>query len=153
MPFMAVKKGSKVVNTRFAKSAEYKAVLNTIAGTKLCPFCPDNFRYHKNPILKQSAGWLLTESSWPYKNAKKHFLIISLKHKEKLSQLSASDMSAILNLGTWAVKKFKLKGGALAMRFGDTNYTGASVSHIHAHLIHPNLNKKGVAETVNFPIG
>lgn len=153
MFFMAVKKGNKVVNIRFAKSAEYKAVLTTIAGTKLCPFCPENFRYHKNPILRRSKGWLLTESSWPYKNTQKHFLIISLKHKENLSQVSASDMSAILGLSTWAVKKFKLKGGALAMRFGDTDYTGASVSHIHAHLIYPKLGKKGVAETVNFPIG
>ena len=55
-------------------------------------------------------------------------------------------------LGTWAVQKFELKGGALAMRFGETTYTGASVCHIHAHLIVPKT-EKGKALTVEFPIG
>ncbi|MEI6864071.1 MAG: HIT domain-containing protein [Candidatus Adlerbacteria bacterium] len=150
---MTVKKGTRVVNPRFAKSPEYKAVIGAIADTKLCPFCPENFRYHKHPILKKGRGWILTENSWPYKNTQKHFIIISLKHKEKLVQLSTSDIKEILELSKWAVKKFDLKGGALNMRFGDTDYTGATVAHLHAHLISPQLNKKGIAETVNFPIG
>ena len=57
-------------------------------------------------------------------------------------------------LANFAIKKYKIKGGALAMRFGDTNYTGASVAHLHFHIISPKINKKtGRAKTVNFPIG
>jgi diadenosine tetraphosphate (Ap4A) HIT family hydrolase len=147
------KKGAHVVNTRYAKSREYGSVISTIAGTKTCPFCPDNFKYHKKPILKRLGGWLITENSWPYKNAQKHFLIIADKHKENLRELSKKDLATILSLGKWAVKKYRIKGGALTMRFGDTNATGASVSHLHAHIIYPKLDKKGVAKTVNFPIG
>jgi len=147
------KKGTHIVNPRFAKGRGYDKVIATIAGRGRCPFCPDNFRYHKKPILHKSRGWFITESTWPYKNSQKHLLIIALRHKEQLRQLTTRDMAAVLYLAKWGVKKFNIKGGGLTIRFGDTNFTGATVAHIHAHLIYPKANKKGVAETVNFPIG
>ncbi|MEK7642256.1 MAG: hypothetical protein AAB392_00455 [Patescibacteria group bacterium] len=143
----------KVVDTRFAKSKEYNKVLSTIESTDKCPFCPDNFRYHKKPILKQMGGWFITKSSWPYKNAKNHFLGISKKHKERFSELNSKDFESIKKLISWANTKFKIKGGAFALRFGDTNYTGATVCHLHFHLITPKLNSRKLSETVNFPIG
>ena len=148
-----VKKGAHVVNPRYAKSKAYRKVIADIAGSKRCPFCPDNFRYHKKPILRKSNGWFITESTWPYKNSQKHFLIIALKHKETLQELGAADTRGLLHLAQWAVKRCRIKGGALTMRFGDTNYTGATVAHLHAHLIFPQVDKKGIAKTVNFPIG
>lgn len=143
----------KVVNARFAKSKEYRKVIETIQSIGECPFCPENFRFHKNPILKKEHGWMLTENSWPYKHAKKHFIIISPTHTETLTELTSKDMEAILHLSKWAVKKFNIHGGALALRFGDSDYTGATVAHLHAHVIYPVRNKKGVAKTVLFPIG
>lgn len=138
----------KVVDTRFAKSGEYKAVLSTIEKRGKCPFCPENFKYHKHPVLKRTQGWFISKSSWPYENAKHHFILLKVLHKEYIKELSQSDMKGVLALTQWATKKFDIKGGALAMRFGDTSYTGATVCHLHFHFIVP---KKG--KTVNFPIG
>jgi ATP adenylyltransferase len=144
----------KVVNKRFAKGKpEYEKVISQIDNLGKCPFCKDNFKYHKKPILKSSGGWFLTESSWPYKNARKHFLGISEKHKENFSELDSKDFDSIKNLINWANDKFKIKGGAFAMRFGETNYTGATVCHIHFHMITPELDAKKLSKTVNFPIG
>lgn len=39
------------------------------------------------------------------------------------------------------------------MRFGNTDYTGATVSHLHAHLIYPEVDKSKKSKTVNFPVG
>jgi len=40
------------------------------------------------------------------------------------------------------------------MRFGDSSVTGATVLHIHAHLIVPKINEKTKkARVVRFPIG
>jgi len=36
----------------------------------------------------------------------------------------------------------KIPGGTFIMRFGDTRYTGASVSHLHANLISPDGEDK-----------
>ena len=96
---------------------------------------------------------MLTENSWPYPNTTHHFLIICDKHKEKFADLKLDDFAAVRYLVNWAGKKFSIKGGGLVIRFGDTNYTGATVCHLHFHLIVPELNKEGVAITVPFPIG
>ncbi len=141
-------KAKRVVNTRFAKGQGYLEVLESIEAKGKCPFCPDNFKYHKHPTLKDDDKWLLTRCSWPYKNTKEHFLIISKIHKEYFSDLSNDDMKSVRLLVDWATKEFDLKGGAIALRFGDTEHTGATVCHLHFHLIVPEVGK-----TVNFPIG
>ncbi len=35
----------------------------------------------------------------------------------------------------YVVKKFKLPGGGLYVRFGDPRYSAASVAHLHANVI------------------
>ncbi len=137
-----------MVDPKYAKTREYRKVIETIQKQGKCPFCPDNFKYHKHPIIKKSGDWFLTKISWPYKNHKFHFIIIGEKHRENISELTPTDMKDILFLIKWAAARFKIKGGAMAMRFGETSYTGATVCHLHAHLIVPQKGK-----TVNFPIG
>jgi len=139
---------SKVVDTRNARDREYGDILIDIEEKGKCPFCPVNFKYHKHPILKEEAGWFLTKCSWPYKNTKYHFLIISRAHKELFSDLSSNDFNSINTIVNWAIKKFDLRGGAIALRFGDTEYTGATVCHLHFHLIMPEDSN-----SVHFPIG
>ncbi len=145
----------RFVDPRFAKGkGEYKGVIRKIAGEGHCPFCPENFKYHKHPILRRAGGWFITHSSWPYKNTRFHFLIWGTAHKEKFSELSLGDWRNITALTAWAIKKFKIRGGGLALRFGETAYTGATVCHLHAHLIVPKINAKTKkAKTVVFPIG
>lgn len=144
----------KVVNKRFAQGkGEYEEVINSIESENKCPFCPDNFKYHKKPILNKIGTWFITENSWPYKNTEHHFLIINTKHKENFNELTNKDWESLRKLTNWVVKKYNLEGGAFALRFGETNYTGATVCHIHAHIIYPKINKKKETKTVNFPVG
>ena len=138
----------------FAKNKDYKATLEKIIKTNKCPFCPDNFKYHKKPILKTYLGWQATANSWPYPGTKHHFIFICQKHKTNFSHLTDQDFKAIRTLFNWVIKKYKIKGGALTLRFGDQNYTGATVSHLHFHLIVPKFNSKTKRATaLNFPIG
>lgn len=144
----------KVVDTRYAKSSEYRRIINEIADKGRCPFCPENFIYHKNPILQRSGDWFITQNSWPYANTLHHFVIISSIHKERLAELTVRDLASILKLMKWAEREFDIPGGGFALRFGETAYTGATVCHLHAHLIVPLKNRKNQrAQTVLFPIG
>lgn len=144
----------KIVNKKFAKKkGGYLSVIKSIEIEGRCPFCPNNFKYHKKEILKKYGDWFITENSWPYKNTKYHFLIIGVKHKEKLNELTKKDFNSVKFLTNWVVNKFKIKGGALTIRFGNTDFTGSTVCHIHFHLISPEIRKNGLAKTVNFPIG
>lgn len=144
----------KFVNKTFARGkGEYANIISSIEETNKCPFCPDNFKYHKKPILKKEGYWLITKNSWPYKNTEHHLVIIGEKHTTDFNELDENDFKSVKILVNWALKKFNIKGGALSIRFGNTNYTGATVSHLHFHLISPKLNKQDKAKTVNFPIG
>ena len=142
----------KFVNIKNARKGEYQEVIAQIAATGKCPFCPENFKYHKKPIYKKKNGWFLTNNTWPYKNAKNHLLILAEKHKENFSELTKKDFESVAYLTNWAIKKWEIKGGALNIRFGETDYTGASVSHLHFHIISPKVSNKK-AKTVLFPIG
>ncbi|MDD5341217.1 MAG: HIT domain-containing protein [Patescibacteria group bacterium] len=154
LPNIKPKKNKAGVALQFAKNKGYKKILEDIISTEKCPFCPDNFKYHKKPILKDYQGWLATQNSWPYPGTLRHFIIISKKHKNKFSDLSAKDFLAVQALVNWLIKKYKIKGGGLTLRFGEQIYTGATVSHLHFHLIQPKLklNSKK-AKTIWFAIG
>jgi len=144
----------KLVNIKNARQGEYKKVIEQIAKTGKCPFCKENFKYHKKPVYKRKESWFLTNNSWPYKNTGHHLIILGDKHKENFSEITKKDLESVSYLINWAIKKWKIKGGGIAMRFGETDYTGASVNHIHFHIISPKIDKKTKKiKTVNFPIG
>lgn len=149
---MKGKRNKKVVDPRYAKGARYGGIIREIQGEGVCPFCPKTFKWHTKPILKRHGGWLITENFNPYKNARHHLLIIKTAHKEKFEELTPRDWRSLTRLAAWAIKKFHIKGGAFMLRFGDTAFTGATVCHIHAHLIVPEV-KNGKAKPVFFPIG
>ena len=130
----------------------YLSTLKEIAQEGVCPFCPKTMRWHTKPILKRYRGWLITENLNVYPNAQYHFLVIGESHKEHLGALTLRDWSAITYLFSWAIKRFKIKGGAIAMRFGEPAYTGATVHHLHAHLIMPKIIR-GKVTPVSLIIG
>lgn len=140
------------VDPRNARGGKYKNIMNQIVAENVCPFCPKTFKWHTKPILKNDGQWFITENFNPYQNSKNHLLIIGKKHKEFLSELSLRDWKSIFTLIDWALKKFKIDGGGIVMRFGNTLKTGATIKHLHMHLITP-LVKKGKALPVYFPIG
>lgn len=142
----------RFVNIHAAKGKRYLEILKDIEKEKVCPLCPQNMRWHTKPILKRRHGWLLTENFNPYKNTAHHLLIISPVHKETPNQLTRRDWSALSHLLNWAIKKFRIKGGGITMRFGEPLLTGATVRHLHLHLIVPKL-VRGKAKPVYFPIG
>lgn len=142
----------KVVSSRHARDGEYHEVLETSMREGKCPFCPENFKYHKNPILRKDGNWFITKISWPYENTAFHFIIIGEEHKEHFEELSQRDLISVRGLASWAITKFEIKGGALTIRFGDTEYSGATVCHLHFHLISPQVEEKQT-KAVNFPIG
>jgi ATP adenylyltransferase len=138
-----------------ARLDEQRQVMEQIVAAGHCPFCLENFRqYHKLPILKEGKYWLLTQNQWPYVHTKHHFLLILKEHQEELAELDPAAGQELIELSQWAVKEYQLPGGALALRFGDTNYSAGTVKHLHGQLIQPDILAADYADKpVKFKIG
>lgn len=143
--------GIPLVDPRNARTDGYREIIEEIVSEKVCPLCPP-MKWHPNPILEDDGKWLITANSNPYKDTEHHLLIIKRTHIETLDDLSADDMKSVLNLAKWATGEFNIRGGGLTIRFGDTLYTGATIKHLHAHLIVPKVEGDQVSP-VYFPIG
>ncbi len=123
-----------------ARVEEQVQVMTNIMVNAECPFCLENLRkYHKEPILKEGKYWLLTKNQWPYQYTSLHLLAIYKSHVVDLQDIEPAAGVELLELMTWAVKKFQVPGGGWAMRFGDSDYSAGTVNHIHAQLLVPDI--------------
>lgn len=145
----------KFINQSYVRTGSQAKIYKQIEEEGLCPFCLENFeRYKVGPSIKDNTNWTLVKAKWPYENSKVHLIFILKKHIEGIENLDSSMWSDLLQLVKWTLEKYEISGGAFAIRFGDSNLTGATVHHLHAHLIEP-IRKGGKenAETVTFSIG
>lgn len=76
----------------------------------------------------------MTENAYPYEGTRVHLLLIYKRHLTRLPRniLALGELSRFI---AWAEKKYDVRGGSLVCRFGETRYNGASVDHVHIHLI------------------
>ncbi len=119
----------------------------------ICPFCPTYLeKYHDNPIEKKGKFWVVTKNDYPYEGSRYHYLFISKKHVEHIEELESKAFAELVNLIKWLTKKHKIVGGGFFMRFGDYKHTGASVTHLHAHLI-VGKKKDKRKDILNVPLG
>ncbi len=110
--------------------------MERIKKDNVCPFCEEHFlKYHTKPILKKGKHWIITENFQPYEGTKHHLIAVSRTHVTSFEKLSSAAQAELFSLFGAQVKKRAIKGGALFMRFGNTDYTGGSVEHLHAQLI------------------
>ena len=105
-----------------------------VAGT--CPFCPPFISdYHKQPIIMENNGWILTTNQWPYENTRVHLLAIHREHAERLADLTDEDWCDLGQLMRCAEVEYQIAGGGLALRFGNPDYNGGTVKHLHVQLM------------------
>ena len=124
------------VNLSHARTSFQRGIMERIRRDNVCPFCMKYFvRYHTKPIISKGKYWILTENFEPYAGSKLHLLAVSKKHVCHFKELPPAAHRELFLLFEKELKKRGVKGGALFMRFGDTNYTGGTVEHLHAQLV------------------
>ena len=129
-----------------ARIDEQRQVMETIQDRQECPFCPENLdKYHRAEIIRKGALWVLTRNQWPYENTTEHLLAIATYHAETIADLREGSFDELQGHMTWAEKELDIKSGAVALRFGDISQNGATVNHLHAHIIAPTPHTKETA--------
>ena len=142
------------VDTFYAKDPTYRDELLRLKAEGKCPFCWEYFKIqYADQILNREGNCFIARLTWPYKDTDTHLMVIPDEHKEFPEELTFTEWENMLKLLDWAVQEFNIPGGAIAMRFGDPRRTGATVLHLHMHIIVPELGENDRAKVVNFPIG
>lgn len=146
-----MKKKTPTVNTSNGKrNPGYFKVLQKIEEEGICPFCEENFLiHHPKKILFKTKYWIVTTNGWPYKATKNHFLMVyrpkHISHIEEMPKAAFQDKLDIIKKLT---KDEGVQGGTLMMRFGASHHTGASVEHLHFHLIQPDKKHEDYDDSV-----
>jgi ATP adenylyltransferase len=120
-----------------AFTEKYRRTLQAIKESGECPapFCKEVGNNHEHPTLLSWGYWKVTLNSFNYQNSKYPFLLILKEHVEEFSKVSPEAWSELQRLINHLVETYKLKGYTLLWRLGESSHTGASVKHLHAHLI------------------
>lgn len=133
---MTSRKEVDVANAGTRAQGAYAEALARIADTGVCPFCPEHLaQHHTNPILFENEHWRVTENAWPYAGARYQFVLISRVHLEAAEQLPTGAWQTLGAAYRRLVRDFGLEGAALMLRSGKTEFSGASVAHLHAQVI------------------
>lgn len=123
-------------NATIAGRSDYTNTLSAIIDGDFCPFCEEHLsKHHSNPLIYKSAHWLVTKNAWPYDGAAFHFLFIARTHIEAIGNISPAAWTDLHALYKKLAKRHRIDGATLMMRSGNTKRTGASVNHLHAHLV------------------
>lgn len=123
------------VDLSHTRTEEQRTVMQQIVQDGVCPFCQEHFlKYHLKPILKKGSHWLVTENGFPYTGARVHLLFVHLEHLT-IPPTESEQLIELFELLAWAREEYAIMGGTFIMRFGETKYNGASVGHLHAHLV------------------
>nr|AIA11952.1 Dihydrofolate reductase [uncultured bacterium] len=104
------------VDPRYAKSPGYAADLEDILAQGVCPFCPENFNWHPNPILRKLGRWIITQNRQPYENTKHHFLLKGDEHKEVSCRTDAPGLGLDEGFNQLGNGRVQVRRG----RFGNT---------------------------------
>lgn len=122
-------------NTSSRPAGTYANVIAQIAQDGVCPFCREHLtKYHKKPLTEKTYWWI-TDNMYPYKPTKHHRLIIHKEHIEHVSEISREAWDELQKIIQTETNDRTISGGTFIIRFGDTHYTGASVSHLHGHIV------------------
>jgi diadenosine tetraphosphate (Ap4A) HIT family hydrolase len=130
------KKQVDVGNAQVVSRDDYVQTLEMIIAKGFCPFCEENLDYHhRRPLLYKSKHWLVTRNSWPYEGTEFHILFIARRHIERIEEMSATEWLDLKDLHRKFVEEYVIQGGTFFIRSGIMGITGASVIHLHAHLV------------------
>lgn len=133
---MSTPQPSKFVDLGNVRPGPFKKVYEEIEKEGIDPFDREEFcNRHPHPILFENENWFVSYNAVPYKGAGLHLLFVHKKFITSIEQISPEGLSDLWELIALAKKEFGFESGAFMMRFGDTAQTGASVTHLHAHII------------------
>lgn len=118
------------------RTAEQAAEMRSLEARGLCLFCPDGLRRHqRQQILFSTRHWDVTPNEFPYQGTALHLLLVPHEHAGDLLDLPAEAQQDFWTALGLVRERYQLRYYGLGVRNGDCRYTGATIRHVHAHVL------------------
>jgi ATP adenylyltransferase len=118
------------------RTAEQLAEMQRLEAAGICLFCPQSLREHaRQRVIIETAHWSVTPNAFPYAGTRLHLLVVPHQHANDMLDLddeALGDFWATLRL---VREQFGLGHYGLGVRNGNCSFTGATIAHVHAHVL------------------
>lgn len=116
-----------------ARTPEQRAVMESLLTEGICIFCDK--RTERRAILV-SPNWNITPNSYPYDGTEQHLLLTPVRHVTAINKLNMVEWVELQYIIHRAGEFYP--GYSVVVRNGDMEITGATVEHLHFHVLVPN---------------
>jgi len=126
----------KPYNFDAARSEAQRENMRRLAAEGRCFMCYENLmKYENNRVEFETPHWIITHNAYPYEGTKHHILLVARRHVKAISDLTKAERADLPEAIVKVEKHWQLDSYGIGMRTGDFRYNGASVEHLHAHII------------------
>lgn len=129
--------GSRLYEFSAARGPQQLEDMQNLQAADKCYMCFPNLRHTP---LKAGKHWSVYLNTFPYRYTKVHCLIVPTCHHVTTATLSPEAMVEYFEMVNWIVRSYKLTGYSQFMRAGEMTLTGASIGHLHGHVISPDVD-------------
>jgi diadenosine tetraphosphate (Ap4A) HIT family hydrolase len=118
------------------RTPEQLAEMRSLEARGVCLFCPDGLRQHeRQQILFATRHWSVTANAFPYAGTALHLLLVPHEHAGDLLDLSGDAQQDFWTALGMVRDRYGLRYYGLGVRNGDCRFTGATIRHVHAHVL------------------
>jgi ATP adenylyltransferase len=118
------------------RTAEQLAEMQRLEAAGMCLFCPDGLAaQNRQEVVLQTRHWSVTPNAFPYPGTRLHLLLVPGQHAGDLLDLDPEVQADFWTTLGLVRERFGLDYYGLGVRNGDCRYTGATIVHVHAHVL------------------
>jgi diadenosine tetraphosphate (Ap4A) HIT family hydrolase len=127
-------------NTRVREQRE---IMESLAVTGECFLCSDTITriaalypdFATTPI-HEGDYLFVKKNDFPYEGSVLHLLIVPKRHVTSVEDFLPEEFLELQDMIRWINITFNVQGASFFLRYGDTSFTGATLSHLHFHVVH-----------------
>ena len=118
------------------RTAEQLAEMQRLEAAGICLFCPDGLSQNgRDRALWRTSHWSVMPNEFPYEGTSLHLMLIPHQHVGDLIDLAPPAQQDFWNVLAMVHERYDLRYYGLGARNGDCRYTGATIAHLHVHIL------------------
>lgn len=126
-----------------ARNDEQLAQMRRLEADGVCLFCPPNLGNGKR-LLHRTEHWSVTPNEFPYRGTRLHVMLVPDEHVTDMADLSSTAQQDFWAALTWVRDHYRLAHYGLAVRNGQSEFTGGTIRHLHIHVLQGDPGKEPV---------